>query len=612
VFLVRAEPFRHTSAALAAPRRVAAMVSAAALRAFALVSAVKLALVPCYRSTDFEVHRNWLAVTGTLPMREWYVDATSEWTLDYPPLFAHFERFLALFARLADPGMLTVQSQPYASFACVVFQRCSVIAADAVLALGAFRAASRGAVAATNRRTGEENTRKHDDDATYASSPVALAALFVLFNPGLLLVDHVHFQYNGVALGLQLCAVAAANEGAPLLAAFLFSVLVHFKHVFAYAAPAFAAHLIAHHTPGLRTLFARQKSARRMKDSTKKKAFRAVATRLAAYAGVAAGVTAVSLGPFVAFGQLQIVTHRLFPFGRGLSHAYWAPNFWAMYNAADKTLAKALRIPSPLGNLAGGMTGHGGTGGATHVALPRVSPRATFFLTLAASAPAIYAHAFRTETSSLKPSALPRLVAHVSLCAFVFGWHVHEKAVLMVVAPLGVAVALDAADNSVSIETFNKRAGDFVFLTVTGTYALFPLLFEPREWPIKVSALALWTVASLGAARDASHARIQTASGTLVNPRILTNWQSVYLFVLLPLVEVYVCLVHEFLFGTEKMAFLPLALVSVTCASGVCFVWVQQVSAYVAEVAFSGHVGKRVETSLFVRNAAGKASTETR
>jgi alpha-1,3-glucosyltransferase len=203
-------------------------------------------------------------------------------------------------------------------------------------------------------------------------------------------------------------------------------------------------------------------------------------------------------------------------------------------------------------------------------------------------------------------------VAHVSLCAFVFGWHVHEKAVLMVVAPLGVAVALDAADNSVSIETFNKRAGDFVFLTVTGTYALFPLLFEPREWPIKVSALALWTVASLGAARDASHARIQTASGTLVNPRILTNWQSVYLFVLLPLVEVYVCHAHERVFGTEKMAFLPLALVSVTCASGVCFVWVQQVSAYVAEVAFSGNVGKRVETSLLVQNAAGKASTETR
>ena len=587
------------------------MVSAAALRAFALVSAVKLALVPCYRSTDFEVHRNWLAVTGTLPMREWYVDATSEWTLDYPPLFAHFERFLALFARLADPGMLTVQSQPYASFACVVFQRCSVIAADAALALGAFRAASRGSVAKrSNRRTGEE--RKHDDDAhanaNDASYPVALAALFVLFNPGLLLVDHVHFQYNGVALGLQLCAVAAANEDAPLLAAFLFSVLVHFKHVFAYAAPAFAAHLIAHHTPGLRTLFARRT---KMPKEKKRKAFRAVATRLAAYAGVAAGVTAVSLGPFAAFGQLAIVTQRLFPFGRGLSHAYWAPNFWALYNGADKMLAKALRIPSPLGNLAGGMTGHGGTGAATHVALPAVSPRVTFLLTLSASAPAIYAHAFRTETSSMRPSALPRLVAHVSLCAFVFGWHVHEKAVLMVSAPLGAALALDAADASVSRETFNTRAGEFVFLTVTGTYALFPLLFEPREWPIKVSALSLWTVAALGAARDAA-ARKKTAR-KISHPRILAAWQSSYLFVLLPLVEMYVCFAHERVFGKDTMAFLPLALVSVTCAFGVCFVWVQQARARVMEAAFFfSPRGERRETSVVVQNATCDASVSPR
>ena len=155
-----------------------------------LVTIVKLLLVPSYHSTDFEVHRNWLAITSSLPPSRWYFDATSEWTLDYPPLFACFEWALARAAPLFDARMLELERLDHASAATVLFQRLTVVACDAALVAGAWacgdadRAPAAGGSAA---------------DARASRARANASLLLVVGSAGLLIVDHIHFQYNGAA-----------------------------------------------------------------------------------------------------------------------------------------------------------------------------------------------------------------------------------------------------------------------------------------------------------------------------------------------------------------------------------------------------------------------------
>lgn len=59
---------------------------------------------------------------------------TSEWTLDYPPLFAWFEYLLSQVAVIFDPQMVVIRKQGYDSLSTVLFQRGSVVITDLLLA----------------------------------------------------------------------------------------------------------------------------------------------------------------------------------------------------------------------------------------------------------------------------------------------------------------------------------------------------------------------------------------------------------------------------------------------------------------------------------------------
>lgn len=229
---------------------------------FAAATAVKLLLIPSYRSTDFEVHRNWLAITHSLPLSEWYFDETSQWTLDYPPFFAYFERFLSFFARLLDPKIVDLHlGLDYSADSVIYFQRVTVMVSDLSLLLGVYR---------LTRKV--EPLRRN------------LICVLVVWSPGLLMVDHVHFQYNGFLLGWLLLSVSFLQDGRDLIGGFLFAVVLCFKHLFAVAAPVYFVYLLRHYCwAGLATGL----------------------RRLVALGSVVVAVFAAAFGPFIYNGQVS-------------------------------------------------------------------------------------------------------------------------------------------------------------------------------------------------------------------------------------------------------------------------------------------------------------------
>ena len=191
----------------------------------------------------------------------------------------------------------------------------------------------------------------------------------------------IHFQYNGFLLGMLLlstirimqvkcwiarwchvttCCLAPTLQGRYMEGGLWFSVLLNFKHIFMYMAPAFFLFLLKYHC-------FKDKSSSRLKGF--------LPINFIKLGSVVITVFCLSFGPFIYLvsqlklqcshdvsatplmvshngvplhcvvllcqGQIQQVLSRLFPFKRGLCHAYWAPNMWALYSVADMLGAAA-------------------------------------------------------------------------------------------------------------------------------------------------------------------------------------------------------------------------------------------------------------------------------
>nr|XP_033337893.1 probable dolichyl pyrophosphate Glc1Man9GlcNAc2 alpha-1,3-glucosyltransferase isoform X1 [Megalopta genalis] len=476
------------------------------LQVFILVTCLKILLIPIYYSTDFEVHRNWLAITHSLPIQEWYINTKSEWTLDYPPLFAWFEYLLSHLAKLVDTEMLEVDNLNYASSGTVFFQRGSVILLDILFACGV-------------REIGKVFCNSSDSYTIFV--------ILSLCNMGLLVVDHIHFQYNGFLLGILLLAIANVsrknNQISMLQGTLWFALLLNLKHIYLYVAPAFAVWLLKSYCVNSNCFL----------------------KRLCELASIVFATLLISFGPFIS--QLSQVLLRLFPFKRGLVHAYWAANVWALYIGLDKAVATTLKL---LGWIKATKTAVM-TGGLVQeqslIVLPTPTPVVTLLLTLISILPTLYCLFFK-EDCDKNPKQFIRCLVLCALSSFMFGWHVHEKAILTAIVPLCVLAVIDKDDARI-----------FLILSSAGHTALLPLLHPNNLTPLKILMLLTSMVVSL------------LAISRKFKQHLLRYHETIYV-ISLPFLTVYETVLHKLIFH-NKLPFLPQAITSTYCAVGIGYSW---------------------------------------
>ena len=181
---------------------------------------------------DYEAQRHWMEVTRSLPVSDWYRNTRQNdllyWGLDYPPLSAYWAYLWGAAADALVVPSLTAQflSRGYESAPSKMFMRWSVICGDLVV----YIPAAFYACWALYKR--------------YPASSRALVATALLTQPALLIIDHGHFQYNGIAVGLALWAVSFVLNRNYKTAALCFVGSFMFKHIaLYYALPFFAVML---------------------------------------------------------------------------------------------------------------------------------------------------------------------------------------------------------------------------------------------------------------------------------------------------------------------------------------------------------------------------------
>lgn len=190
---------------------------------------------------DYEAQRHWMEITLNLPAQDWYTNSSQNdlmyWGLDYPPLTAYHSYLCGWIAQYINPDWVALNtSRGHESYEHKLFMRYSVLFADLLVYFPTVFLVFWG-----QETNGADSFNK------------LRGYLLMLMYPGLILIDHGHFQYNCISLGLALLAVCALSRQHTLLGSILFCLSLNYKQMELFHAMPFFCYLLGSCLRDIRT-----------------------------------------------------------------------------------------------------------------------------------------------------------------------------------------------------------------------------------------------------------------------------------------------------------------------------------------------------------------------
>lgn len=364
---------------------------------------------------DYEAQRHWQEITKNLPIQRWYTNDSDNdlqyWGLDYPPLTAYHSFVLGHVAHKIDPKWVELyESRGYESQDHKYFMRLSVLAVDALLYIPAL-------VYFVRKATVHEGTLARGETSNvFGLKKDDFILSTALLYPGIILVDHGHFQYNCVSLGLFISAVALILRNHTIMSSLLFVLALNYKQMELYHALPFFFYILGNNTPG------------------KRKSLLSCFRSLICVSLTVTLTFIVIWAPFIQKWEVfKDALTRLFPLDRGVFEDK-VSNFWCTVNIFYK-------IRNSLAN----------------VQLARLCLVATM-LSVLPSCLNLY----------LKPHK-ERFVLSLINCAlgfYLFSFQVHEKSILLVAIPV--------------VMYFHRDPLPCFWFLMISTFSMLPLLIKDK------------------------------------------------------------------------------------------------------------------------------------